>query len=455
MDSSSAIPLPNTVGIDTSSLAVLSGHAWAIVLLLFLLLCSAFFSGAETVVTGANRIRLKTLADEKDRRAKTALGILDRFEKALTTILVGNTLVNIAIASIATLLANHIWSETPMAVPIATTVATLTVILFGEILPKTLAKHNADALSLGFASFLDFLIRVMTPVTAIFTLISKGASKLFGKSEEVTVTEDELYDIIETMEEEGSLEDDESKLIYSAFEFGDLTVGDVYTDRSDIQSVCLSDATEAIVEKIRKTKHSRLPVYEKTHNRIVGVIGIRKYLKAYLEDPHKATLASLMDKPFFVKSDAKISDLLSEMSGKGIHMAIVRDSGTGVLLGLVTVEDLLEELVGEIWDEDDNIDEEFKKIGGNRFEVSADLSMVSVFELIEYDNFDREECGHETVGKWLAAKLGETPLRTGVRAEYREIIFSVGKIAGGKIKSVIVRKKPSAVLREEQKEENE
>ncbi len=455
MDSSSAaIPLLSIpLSVDTLKLTeMLRENAGVFILLVILIMCSAFFSGSETVLTCANRIRLKTLAENGDRRAKKALSVTERFDKALTTILVGNTLVNIAAASVATLFAKNMWGTN--SVPAVTAVITVLVILFGEILPKTVAKVNADRLALGFASFLDFIMHFLTPVTIIFTGISKAANKLFGVREEVTVTEDELYDIIETMEEEGSLEDDESKLIYSAFEFGDVTVNDVYTDKSDIQALNIRDDNDTIAAKIRETKHSRLPVYNGSINNIVGVIGIRTFLRSYLADPLGTDLAKLMDKPFFVKTDVKIDTLLSEMSSKKIHMGIVRGE-KGVTLGLVTVEDLLEELVGEIWDEDDNVDEKFRKIGGSRYEVSADLSVVSVFELIDYDNFDREECGHETIGKWLSENLGDFPLRTGVRVEYRDIIVSVSRIAQGKIKSVIVRKKPSAVVRDEQKEDDE
>ena len=221
------------------------------------------------------------------------------------------------------------------------------------MLPKSFARAYPEEAALALAPSLRMLMTLLSPITVLFSGISKFITRLFGVPDAPTVTEDELYDIIESIGEEGGIEEEASRLIHSALEFDDITVQQVLTPRNRMVTVALDDSCEEILSVIRESRHSRLPVYDKTPDNIVGILGIRRYLKAYLAQGENVSLAELMDPPYFLPRKRRIDDALSEMSGRKQHIAVVRDDFGGVL-GIVTVEDILEELVGEIWDEDDD-----------------------------------------------------------------------------------------------------
>lgn len=315
------------------------------------MLVACYFATAETALASANRIRIKSLADDGNRRAQKTVALLDDFDRALTTLLVGTNIVHIACASLTTLFVKRLWGAG--AVAVSTVVLAIVVFFAAEMLPKSFARAYPEEAALALAPSLRTLMTLLSPITVLFSGISKFITRLFGVPDAPTVTEDELYDIIESIGEEGGIEEEASRLIHSALEFDDITVQQVLTPRNHMVTVALDDSCEEILSVIRESRHSRLPVYDKTPDNIVGILGIRRYLKAYLAQGENVSLAELMDPPYFLPRKRRIDDALSEMSGRKQHIAVVRDDFGGVL-GIVTVEDILEELVGEIWDEDDD-----------------------------------------------------------------------------------------------------
>ena len=315
------------------------------------MLVACYFATAETALASANRIRIKSLTDDGNRRAQKTVALLDDFDRALTTLLVGTNIVHIACASLTTLFVKRLWGAG--AVAVSTVVLAIVVFFAAEMLPKSFARAYPEEAALALAPSLRTLMTLLSPITVLFSGISKFITRLFGVPDAPTVTEDELYDIIESIGEEGGIEEEASRLIHSALEFDDITVQQVLTPRNRMVTVALDDSCEEILSVIRESRHSRLPVYDKTPDNIVGILGIRRYLKAYLAQGENVSLAELMDPPYFLPRKRRIDDALSEMSGRKQHIAVVCDDFGGVL-GIVTVEDILEELVGEIWDEDDD-----------------------------------------------------------------------------------------------------
>ncbi len=349
------------------------------------LVLSACFSGTESALSLANRIRIKTRAEEGNKRAKRVWYILNHFEKALTTILVGNNVVNTLAASLATLIAGRMFAErrgidtASFGFTMATTLAvTLVVFLFGEIIPKSFATDRPQTVSLAAGAPLRFLMRVLTPVTAFFGLISNGFSKLFAKEEEPSITEDELIEILDTAEEEGVVDEEQTDILKSALEFDQTRVRDVMTMAKDVEAMSVHADTEEILRTIRATNHSRIPVYSGSPDHIIGTLRIRRFLVEYRKNP-KVQLRSMLSAPYFVREDANIDDVLSDMRQHKHHIAIVTDENKKTV-GLATIEDFLEELVGEIFDEEDVVDHNFQTLGGNKYLVSVNMLVGNTYE---------------------------------------------------------------------------
>ena len=315
----------------------------------FLLLCSAYFSATELSLSSVSRIRMMSNADNGDKRAKRVLYLLDNFDSALSTLLIGNNIVNIGCATISTMLANRIWGLE--AVAWSTIVTTIVVLFAGEILPKCYAKACTERLILTVSGLLIFLMKVMRPVVFVFSKLSQLLRKPFKRFEsKVTVTEEDLYDIIGTIVEEGTLDEDTSELVQSALEFAGTTAGDVLTKWEDVIAVRINMTSDEILDVIKKNGHSRIPVVDEKRDP-VGILQIRKYLKGYLKN-EKLGVKDIMDKVHYIDAETPVDDLLQLMSENQTHIAIVKGK-SGEVLGIITVEDILEELVGEIYDEDD------------------------------------------------------------------------------------------------------
>ncbi len=413
-------------------LDLISQNAGTIIFLFILLALSAFFSSSETAITAVSKVRIKAMADNNVRPAATALKLMNNFDKSITTILVGNNIVNIALSSFSTLLAMHLG----ISVALMTLCVTVTVILFGEVLPKALAKEFGESYTIKIATPLHIVGLILTPISALFTLISRLVTKLFAKSQEPTVTEDDVIDIIEDMEEEGSLDSDESRLLYSAFEFGEVSVADILTDRRDIVSIDIDMPDSEILNIVKNSAYSRIPVYRGDIDNCIGILRIREYLESYLSGD-SPDLRTLLDTPLFVTPETKIDELLTEMKRLRKPLALVK-TRSGRTIGLVTMEDMLEELVGEIWDENDKIEDKFRKIDDDTFEISADLSVTSAFEMMDYEDFDREECGHYTLRKWVGRMLGRVPT-AGAQFSYRRLDITAEKVFRGRLISLIFK----------------
>lgn len=322
-----------------------------IVLIVLLILGSAYFSASETALASVSRIRIMSLSDNGDKRAKRVLYILDHFDKALTTILIGNNIVNIACASTVTLMATKLWGVS--AVTAATIITTMVVFLVAEMLPKRFAKACNEKTALAVGGSLVFLMRLLGPVATVFSALSACVSKPFkNKKAAPTVTEDELYDIIETVANEGSIDEEKTELVQNALEFSDTSAADILTPWDKVVKVSMTMTDQQVLDQIKRNIHSRLPVVD-VHDQVVGMLQIRKYLKAHLSG--NAPLMKVMDEARFIAANTPIDDLLPAMSAQKTQIAIVRDDENTVL-GVVSIEDILEELVGEIYDEDDTIE---------------------------------------------------------------------------------------------------
>jgi len=321
-----------------------------LIFFLLMLLGSCYFAGTEIALASVNKIRMVGYADNGDKRARRVLYLLSNFDKALSTLLIGNNVMHIGCATIATVFTTKTWG--PAYVAASTLITTVIVFFIGEVIPKCYAKTCNERFAMNIAGSLIFLMKVLTPVSAAFEWISQQARKPFLKREveSPTVTEDELYDMIETAVEEGALDEVTSELVQSAMEFSDTTVADTMTPWEKIVRVSSAMAPEAIIELIQSSNHSRFPVLNE-QGEILGVLQIRKYLKAYLADSNP-DLNAIIDPPHYARGDMLVDDLLNMMSDNQTHLFFVEDS-VGTVYGIITVEDILEELVGEIYDEDD------------------------------------------------------------------------------------------------------
>ena len=376
----------------------------------------AYFAATESSFSAVNKIKIKTLADDGNRRARGVMRVLNRFDRALTTLLVGNNITKIAAASVATVIATNIATEmgkdstyiNSFGFSIFVSVAsTAVVFLLSEMIPKSFANDRSESVSLFFQSSLRFLMRVLSPIAAFFGLISTAASKLFAPKEaEPSITEDELLEILDTVEEEGVVDEEQGDMLKSALEFGDTVVSDIMTMARDMEALNVAASTEEVLDVIRATNHSRIPVYAGTPGRMIGTLRIRKFLTEYRKNP-KVKVRSLMSAPYFVTEDAKIDDLLTDMRQHKHHMALVRDEKKQVV-GLVTIEDILEELVGEIFDEEDVVDQDFQTLGGNRYLVNTRMTVGDLYTRVGLSEAPRHLAGKPLLS-WMLETLGRLP----------------------------------------------
>ena len=319
------------------------------ILYIFFLLCAGFCASAETAFTAVSKVRLRTMADKGNKRAKKALWVCDRFDKTLTTILIGNNVFHAACASLSALLVLRQFDEE--FVVYGTLITTLIVYLFAEMIPKSLAKARAEEISLLFSGSMMLLVKLLTPISAIFSGISTGLSKLFSNGEVSTVTEEDLITIIETIEDEGILDPEQQALVNSAMEFRDKTAKDIMIPIDQVDAVPSSIPVKELVKLATTLSYSRLPVYEGSRDNIVGILPVNLFLSTYVSGK-QIPLRKLLMKPYVFDSNTEISLLLQRMRLNKLHMVFVVDENRKKL-GIITMEDLLEELVGDIQDESD------------------------------------------------------------------------------------------------------
>ncbi len=405
------------------------------IVIAILVFLSAFFSATETAFSFVNKIRIQHSVDNGNKKAKNALYVIENFDNALTTILICNNIVNLSCSSIATVLCLNLFGD--MGSAIATGATTLLVLTFGEVIPKCLAKEHCDSFTLKTAGLLRVLMFILKPFVFVFLKLKSLALKIAGGSEDSpSVTENELKYIVESIEEEGVLEESESEMVRSALDFDEKTAEEILTPRVDVTFINISDSQEKIKDIIIENRYSRIPVYEETVDHIVGILHTRDYLES-LADGKAPDLRDIMQTPYFVFRTQQLSKILNAFKRTKIHLAIVTDEYGGTL-GIVTMEDLLEEIVGEIWDEDEEIEHNYYKIGKGEFLVNGDIELDDLLALFDMDE-DAIESDSVTVGGFILEHAGTIPhKRQSIEADgFR---FTVMEVKDQRIIRVVVKK---------------
>lgn len=415
-------------------------------IILLLVIFSAFFSSTETAYSAVSKIRLKNYADNGNKKAKKAYKISENYDKALSTILVGNNIVNIAASSLATILFVSFFGEANGTI-LSTVVLTIVILIFGEVMPKNIAMENSEKMAMSSSSVLYALMVAFTPMTFLLLRLNNLVKKLAGKgkTKEPTVTEDELKYIVESIEDEGVLEEQESELVQSALEFDEKTAYDILTPRVDMTAIDINEDPEKIKEIILTERYSRIPVYKDSIDNIVGVLHTRDYLEMLLKT-QSPDISSMIQPAFFIYRSKKLSSILADFKYKRLHLAIVTDDYGGTL-GIVTMEDLLEQLVGDIWDEDEEIERKYKKLSDNRYEVSGDMNISDMLELFDLDQ-KYIETDSKSVGGWAIEQIGDIP-KSKEHFVYHELDITVNEAEDQRVTSVTISFIPDTENEEE------
>ena len=413
-----------------------------IALIVILIAFSAFFSASETALSSANKIRLRSMADNGSKGAERALKVIKKYDKAITTILIGNNIVNIACSSIATLLTidlmNKLFegSNDTYGSLVSTIATTIIVLIFGEVLPKSIAKDNAESFSIFVSAPISFLMVIFTPFSALFILLKKAVAKLLRTKNSVSFTEEELKAIIEESEDEGVLETQESNLVRSALEFDEITVDEIITPRVSIVAVDITDDIDTVRKKFLSEEYSRMPVYEKTLDNIIGIITEKDFFKAYEKYGSDFTIRSILQEIIYLPHMLKISEVLRTMQKDKCHISVVLDQHGGTL-GIVTLEDILEELVGEIWDESDEVKSPVTLVTENVFDIYGDVSLNSLRRYFDSHDIDIEIVSEaHTVAGWVLELFGSIPKNedTHETDEYTVTILEAANLRVSKIR---------------------
>lgn len=422
----------------------MDSHSTTLILVLVVLVfLSAFFSATETAFSSLNRIRLKNLAAGGSKRARLTYALAENYDELLSTILVGNNLVNIASTTIATVLFTRALGE-GTGPTVSTVVMTVTVLVFGEVAPKSLAKEVPESFAMTAAPVMRVLIVVLKPVNFLFAQLKKGLKKLFRVNSNRSVTDSELLTIVEEAEQEGGIDQDESEMLRNVIEFDDIEAIDIMTPRVDVEAIPRDAPKEDIARLFRETGYSRLPVYDETIDSIVGVI-LQKNFYSHVWGTDE-TIDSILKPAEYIPPSMKISALLKLLQQNKLHMAVIVDEFGGTE-GIVTLEDVIEELVGEIWDEHDEIvQESFHKTedGVYRVYCSTDLD-----DLLDFFHITCETEA-STINGWLTENLDRIPAE-GDSFEYRGLVFTVTRAENNRAEEITVKGEP---LPEEHDEEN-
>lgn len=382
-----------------------SDSSTSVLIIIFCVLFSGYFSATETAFSSLNRIRVKNLAEKGDKKAKLVLDLLENFDSLLSTILIGNNIVNIACASVATLLFVRLLGE-EQGPSVATIVITIVVLIFGEVTPKSIAKENPEKFAMFAAPFLNVLMIILTPFNFLFIQWKKLISKIFHTENDYSITEEELLTIVEEAEQEGRIDEQESSLIRSAIEFSEQEAIDILTPRIDIVGVSYDATKEEIAQVFEETNYSRLPVYKESIDHIIGILYQKDF---YNLDDEETSFEHIIRPAMFITESKKIGELLQELQQKKSHIAIVLDEYGGTT-GIVTLEDILEELVGEIWDEHDEVINEIEKISDTEYIVHGSTNLEDLFEVLDMGmkiNEEVEEMEVVTVSGWVMEEVLE------------------------------------------------
>ena len=408
---------------DSSSL----GMTIAIVVLICM---SAYFSATETAFSSLNRIRLKTRADDGDKRAALALELAESYDQLLSTILIGNNIVNITATTVGAVLFTKRVGE-GYGPTVSTVVLTAAVLVFGEVTPKSIAKESPEKFAMFSAPLLRLLLIVLTPLNFLFSLWKKLLKRMIHTSDDQGITEEELITMVEEAQEEGGLDEHESELIRSAIEFGDLEVGDILTPRVDVYAVPRSATMEEVAAAFAESGYSRLPVYQDSIDDIVGVIHEKDFYAARYRG--QTNLDSFIGTVHFTTLTTPLDELLRTLQLEKGHMAVVVDEYGGTE-GIVTMEDIIEELVGEIWDEHDEVVEQFRPQKDGSYLVSCDADLPDLYDLFSI----RGDCDASTVSGWVLEQLNRLP-KTGDHFQAEGLDVVITRVDRRRVAEVQVR----------------
>lgn len=404
-----------------------------VLIIVIMVICSAFFSGSEISFNASNKIRLKKRADDGEKAAKLAYKINERFTEALSAILIGNNLANIAASTAATLIFTNVLADvkiddgvkSTLITVLSTALMTLLILIFGEITPKIIAKQHADFLVYKVAYPVRIVWIILFPVVKLVMLLVNLLRKIWGKDKaenEPTVSEEELASIIETVEEEGVINEDKSELLQSTLEFPDTSIEEIMTPRTDLVSLDINDSFKKNVAIISSSRFSRLPVYDDSADNIVGILSLNRFYREAVDHDGEFDLRSVLLKPVYLHKTMKLPAALKLMREKQTHIAVVTDEFGGTM-GIVSLEDILEELVGDIWDESDIIVEEISESADGVYTVNGDMNIYDFFDAVDVSPKDFEsDC--TTVGGWATEMLNAEP-KTGESFTYRELTVTV------------------------------
>ncbi|MCR4861554.1 MAG: hemolysin family protein [Ruminococcus sp.] len=405
---------------------------WKIILIISMMIFSALFSGTETAFSSVNKLRLKNYEAQGSKKAAKALRLANRFDEVLTAVLIGNNIVNIAASSVSTLLFISIFGSNGAA--ISTIVITLLVLTFCEVIPKSYAKRNAEKIALSFAGPLTFLITVFKPLVFLLNKLSA----VFDRGDETpSVTEDELKYMIDEIEEQGVIEEQESELVKSALEFDEITVNEILIPRVKVIGVEVNSSIDDIKELFSSEMYSRLPVYEKSLDDIIGIITNKAFFKMLVEG--RSDIRSIIQEVPHIADSKLISEAMKDMQRSKVHLAVVIDQYGGTK-GIITLEDIIEELVGEIYDEDDEIIANVVKLADDRYEVAGDLSISDMLEQIGLDD-DMVDTECTSVGGWVTDVMEHIP-DAGETAETGRFRLTAKEVSEQTVDKVIVEVLP-------------
>ena len=393
------------------------------------LVMSAYFSATETAFSSLNKTRLKVLADNGNKKAALALRLAGDYDRLISTILIGNNIVNITVASIGTLLFVELYGD--VGATISTVVVTIVVLIFGEITPKSIAKDTPERFALFSAPFIRIWIWVLTPLNFLFSQWKKFVSRFLKTDDNTKMSHEELLLFMEDVEQDGGIDENEGELLRNALEFGELTAAEILTHRIELEVVNINESHEEIARAFTQSRFSRLLVYRDTIDQVVGVLHQKDfYVNGKMTDQ---PIAEIMTELLFVYQHTKIRDILKMLQHQKSHIAVVVDDFGGTL-GIVTMEDILEELVGEIWDEHDEVEEDFEKLGENVYRVDCSVSLEDFMEFFDISL----ESDSVFVGGWVMECLNKVPVK-GESFTVGHLEITVSGLNAYRVSSITVR----------------
>ncbi len=393
-----------------------------------LILFSAYFSATETAFSSMNRTRVKTQADKGSRGAALVMELSDNYDKLISTILIGNNIVNIATASLGTLLFVELYGD--LGATISTVVVTIVVLIFGEITPKSIAKDCPEKFAMFSAPFMKLLMLLFVPLTAVFSAWKKLVGKALKLEPNDKMSQEELLTLVDEVQQSGSIDQEEGALLHNAIEFSECTAEDILTHRVDLEAVSLEASKEDIARSFTQTRYSRLLVYSGTIDNILGAIHQKDFYtgSGVTEKEVKEILSPVM----FVNQTLAISDILRQMQKEKVHIAVVLDEYGGTY-GIVTMEDILEELVGEIWDEHDEVTEVFRQLGENSWQVDGSVDVKDFLEFFQL----KADTEATSLHGWVSQQLGRIP-REGETFQYETVTVTVSSLQRHRVTSLQV-----------------